>query len=76
MENRQIESTPIKFPIQAAINVRLNNLLLNKTDIFSFAAGEQHFVRFRMRPTDSSMQVNCPISLTLELGNKTAELCL
>jgi type III secretion system YscQ/HrcQ family protein len=76
MENRQIESTPIKFPNQAAINIRLNNILLNKTDVFSFDVGEQHLVRFRMQPADSSMQVNCPISLTLELGNTTAGLWL
>jgi type III secretion system YscQ/HrcQ family protein len=76
MENRQLPLTPIKFPNQAPLSVRLNNILLNKTNAFSFAINDKQGVRYQMYPKDSTAQTLCPISLTLELGNTTAGLWL
>ena len=76
MENRQSQIIPIKFPSQAALAVRLNNILLNKTSTLSFQLDEKRTARFRLQPADSSTQSLCPISLTLELGNATAGLWL
>ncbi len=76
MENRQSHPTPIKFPSQAPLSVRLTNILLNKTSSFSFPLGDKQLVRFRMQPGDINTQRICPISLTLELGNTTAGLWL
>lgn len=76
MENRQLPVTPIKFPSQAPLSVRLNNILLNKTNSVSLALGEKHTISCRLQLANSDTQSTCPISLTLELGNTTAGLWL
>lgn len=75
MENQQIQFIPLKLPNQAPLSVRLNNILLNKTNGFSFPL-DQYLVHFRMQAGDTNTQNLCPISLTLELGNTTAGLWL
>ncbi|WP_051542862.1 type III secretion system cytoplasmic ring protein SctQ [Thiothrix lacustris] len=76
MENRQSQITPIKFTNQAALVVRLNNILLNKTNTISFALDDKYNVRLQLQATDSNTQNLCPISLTLELGSTSAGLWL
>jgi type III secretion system YscQ/HrcQ family protein len=76
MENRQIQTPPIRFPGVPVYAVRLNNLLLNKTADIEFPLGDELLGRFRIQPGDLSTQSTCPISLTLELGSTTAGLWL
>ncbi|UOG93540.1 MAG: type III secretion system cytoplasmic ring protein SctQ [Candidatus Thiothrix sulfatifontis] len=76
MRNRQILFTPIKFPSQAPLAVRLNNMLLNKSTGMHFLLGDNRVVHVRIQPGESDTQHLCPISMTLELGGTTAGLWL
>lgn len=76
MRNRQLLFTPIKFPSQAPLAVRLNNMLLNKSTGMHFPLGDNRVVHVRIQPGESDTQHLCPISMTLELGGTTAGLWL
>ncbi|WP_308874093.1 YscQ/HrcQ family type III secretion apparatus protein [Thiothrix subterranea] len=76
MRNRQILFTPIKFPTQAALAMRLNNILLNKSTGMHVPVDNKRVAHCRIQPGESDTQHLCPISMTLELGGTTAGLWL
>lgn len=67
---------PVKLPKIAAPFLRLNNLLLNKTLGFSFQLDPERVIHLRLVPGDFKTQLQCPIGLTISLGNTTAGLWL
>lgn len=76
MRNRQILFTPIKFPAQTPLAVRLNNILLNKSSEITVPVDDKRVAHFRIQPGASDTQHLCPISMTLELGGTIAGLWL
>ncbi|OQX15851.1 MAG: hypothetical protein BWK73_05575 [Thiothrix lacustris] len=76
MRNRQILFTPIKFPNQAPLATRLNNMLLNKSAGMHLPLDDKRVAHVRIQPGESDTQSLCPISMTLELGGTMAGLWL
>jgi len=56
--------------------MRMNNLLLNKSQGYGFPLNAEKLFRVRLLPGDPSLQSVCPISLTLGIGNTPAGLWL
>lgn len=67
---------PHKPPKIAVSFIRLNNLLLNKALGFSFQLDSERIIYIRLTPGDFQTQLQCPIGLTISLGNTTAGLWL
>ena len=52
--------------------VRMNNLLLNKTQPFAFFLSETKAFRLQVFPTEPDTSAILPIGLTLGIGDTTA----
>ncbi len=59
-----------------ATAVRINNLLLNKSQAYTFNLDEDRMLRLRLFPGETQRQSIYPIGLTLGIGDSTAGLWL
>ncbi|MGB0846218.1 MAG: type III secretion system cytoplasmic ring protein SctQ [Thiolinea sp.] len=73
---RQIKVAPFHPMHWAASAVRINNLLLNKSQTYSFNIDENRMFRLRLLPGETQRQVIYPIGITLGIGDSTAGLWL
>lgn len=76
MSSRTITFKPVKLEHQSELSVRMNNLLLNKSRVFSFSLNENKGFRVKLMPGDLNQRDIAPISLTLGLGDSVAGLWL
>lgn len=56
--------------------MRMNNLLLNKSQGYGFPLSAETLCRIRLLPGDTDLQRVCPLSFTLGIGNTSAGLWL
>ncbi|PIE00568.1 MAG: YscQ/HrcQ family type III secretion apparatus protein [Thiothrix nivea] len=77
MSNSQrLRVTPYKPAAWSAPAMRINNLLLNKSQAYSFQLDENRLLRLRLFPGEVQRQHIFPIGLTLGIGDSTAGLWL
>lgn len=76
MSSRTITFKPLKLERQTELAVRMNNLLLNKSRVFSFSLNETKSFRVRLMPGNLNQRDISPISLTVGLGDSVAGLWL
>jgi type III secretion system YscQ/HrcQ family protein len=77
MSNHQrLKVTPYKPATWPAAAMRINNLLLNKSQAYSFQLDENRLLRLRLFPGEVQRQTIYPIGLTLGIGDSTAGLWL
>lgn len=75
-EHRRIKLKPLAPPSWTPAAVRMNNLLLNKTQPFAFFLSETKAFRLQIFPTEPDTPAVLPIGLTLGIGDTTAGLWL
>ncbi|HPY42185.1 MAG TPA: YscQ/HrcQ family type III secretion apparatus protein, partial [Thiolinea sp.] len=73
-ERRRIKLKPLVPPSWASAAVRMNNLLLNKTQPFAFFLSETKAFRLQIFPAEPNTPTVFPIGLTLGIGDTTAGL--
>lgn len=56
--------------------MRINNLILNKSQTYTFSLDEDRMFRLRLLPGDAQRQEVYPINMTLGIGDSTAGLWL
>ncbi|HRJ54055.1 MAG TPA: type III secretion system cytoplasmic ring protein SctQ [Candidatus Thiothrix moscowensis] len=76
IKNSQAALKPLPIPKLDVPSVRLNNLLMNKTQAHSFALANGKLISLRLLPGSIQTLAQCPIGLTISLGNTTAGLWL
>lgn len=77
MSNTQrLKITHFKPVSWSAPAMRINNLLLNKSQAYSFQLDENRLLRLRLFPGEVQRQTIFPIGLTLGIGDSTAGLWL
>lgn len=76
MSSRTITFKSVKLERQSELAIRMNNLLLNKSRVFSFSLNETKSFRVRLMPGNLNQRDISPISLTVGLGDSIAGLWL
>lgn len=76
MNKRQSLFMPIKLPQVTLADVRLNNLLLNKTTALPFKLSDAITGYCTLFPGHDVQRHTCPVSMTLEIGGTLAGLWL
>lgn len=75
-ERRRITLKLLAPPLWTPASVRMNNLLLTKTQPFAFFLSETKAFRLQIFPTEPNKNLIFPIGLTLGIGDTTAGLWL
>ena len=73
---RQIKVTPLKPTLWTDQAVRINNMLLNKSQAYSFTIDENRMFRLQLLPGEIQRQNIYSIGMTLGVGDSTAGLWL
>ena len=73
---RQIKVTPLKPTPWTDPAVRINNMLLNKSQAYSFTIDENRMFRVQLLPGEAQRQNIYSIGMTLGIGDSTAGLWL
>ena len=73
---RQIKVTPLRPTPWAAPAVRINNMLLNKSQAYSFTIDDNRMFRLKLLPGEVQRQNIYSIGVTLGIGDSTAGLWL
>lgn len=72
----RLKVKPFNATPWTASAVRINNLLLNKSQAYTFNLDEDRLLRLRLFPGETQRQSIYPIGLTLGIGDSTAGLWL
>lgn len=73
---RQIKVIPLKPTLWTDQAVRINNMLLNKSQAYSFTVDEDRMFRLQLLPGEAQRQNIYSIGTTLGIGDSTAGLWL
>ena len=74
--HRQIKVKPFSPTSWTPSAMRINNLILNKSQSYTFNLDDDRMLRLRLLPGDRQQQSTYPIGMTLGIGDTTAGLWL
>lgn len=76
MSYRRTQFKPLELPEYTDLSIRINNLLLNKSRMFSFALNPEKSFRVKLKPGDTQTATLYPNNFTIGLGDSIAGLWL